>query len=103
MLCPRCKAKTEIKNEAEGPWFCVKTRICTTIGCPLHTGFHTVEAVTGHEVFRGVIDMAEREALAAQLAKRDSGERERAQIENAEGKVQRGAVVGASSPPSDVE
>lgn len=81
MVCPRCKSKTEIKNEVEGPWFTVMTRVCTATGCVLHSGFHTIEAVTGHEVFRGVIEMAEREALAAQKARREAGERERATVE----------------------
>lgn len=67
MKCPRCKAKTERVNEIEGPFFVVKTRACPTIGCPLYRGFHTIEAVTSDEVFRGILEKAEREALADRL------------------------------------
>lgn len=50
-----------MKVEADGAWFSVKLRACTSLGCPCYQGFVTIEAVTDDKVFRSVLRKAERE------------------------------------------
>jgi hypothetical protein len=62
LKCPHCKAQTEIKNEADGPWYSVKLRACLSLGCKMYAGFFTIEAITDDGKFRNLVRRAEIEA-----------------------------------------